>query len=271
MSKNLTKRVITSQPFLERKVNFNRKIIGKGGISQIYEFTTGDNDIIPIGIPDACIDLISYWNRKKGTFQLYLVGPTYSYDINYISFEANSCYTGIRFEPGYPIKFGALKQSDVIGKIINLSEIMNYTDILAEQIHKVKDMNEKVKLFECLLEKKDSIQWNSRDNLQCFLANSIIDYASTLNLSDLEMNTGYSKFYMNKVFRERTGYTIMDCYHVMRIHKLLNYYNISHILKEKVNLIDVAQMIGFSDQSHMSREFKKYIGVSPKKYLISQQ
>lgn len=42
------------------------------------------------------------------------------------------------------------------------------------------------------------------------------------------------------------------------------------LLKGKLTLAEIAHDLGFADQSHLTRHFKKAMGVTPKKFLLKQ-
>jgi AraC-like DNA-binding protein len=68
---------------------------------------------------------------------------------------------------------------------------------------------------------------------------------------------------MIRVFRDATGLTP---------HLYLEQVRINHagqLLRSGASIIDAALHVGFTDQSHLTRHFKKLTGITPGKYLAA--
>lgn len=85
-------------------------------------------------------------------------------------------------------------------------------------------------------------------------------YCDEVTLAELALLTKLSRFYLFHVFTKTEGLTPHDYQISIRIDKAK-----SSILKGHP-LADVAAEIGFADQAHFTRTFKKYTGVTPGKY-----
>jgi len=81
-----------------------------------------------------------------------------------------------------------------------------------------------------------------------------------LLLDDIASQTGLSKFYFLKIFGETEGITPHAWLTQQRIERSAD------ILRTNCDarLSDVAVKVGFSDQAHFTREFKKIIGLTPR-------
>lgn len=86
-------------------------------------------------------------------------------------------------------------------------------------------------------------------------------YAQELTLTELSKAAGMSPKYFCRFFHEMTHRTPID---------YLNHYRIecaSHLLQNTdLPLFDVADSVGFHDLSYFIKTFKKYKGITPKKY-----
>jgi YesN/AraC family two-component response regulator len=86
-----------------------------------------------------------------------------------------------------------------------------------------------------------------------------------ITLVEAAKTVHFSSQYLSKIFKEETGYTFKQYLNMIRIE------NSKKLLKEgDLSLMDICYLVGFSDQSHFSRTFKKISGMSPKKYLEQQ-
>jgi len=96
-----------------------------------------------------------------------------------------------------------------------------------------------------------------------------IDYIQAYLDSDLSLNqlaklVQMSPHYFSRLFKETTGFTphqyVINC----RIEKA------KELLKQgKLSIAEIAKEVGFVDQSHLHRYFKRKVGITPKQF--SQQ
>ncbi|MDO7883992.1 helix-turn-helix domain-containing protein [Hymenobacter cheonanensis] len=64
---------------------------------------------------------------------------------------------------------------------------------------------------------------------------------------------------LERQFKESSGHTVKDVSGLMRFEQVRN-----HLwLQPEANLAGLAQELGYTDQSHLSREFKRYSGTTP--------
>ena len=83
----------------------------------------------------------------------------------------------------------------------------------------------------------------------------------------LSEKTGYSSYYLNKVFLAHTNYTVGQFYSLLRLHSILDQYEYNKAISQnKINYSCIANETGYCDQAHLTREFKNFMGITPKKY-----
>lgn len=81
-----------------------------------------------------------------------------------------------------------------------------------------------------------------------------------LTLSTLSSKANLSEFHFQRVFRESFGVSPAKWILERRITKA------KEQLRRNVDISEVSNQCGFSDQSHMTRQFKKMTGLTPSKY-----
>lgn len=86
------------------------------------------------------------------------------------------------------------------------------------------------------------------------------NYMKNIKLNDLISLTGLSKYYLLHSFTKQKGISPYSYLEAIRIGKA------KKLLEEQISLIDVALETGFTDQSHFTNFFKKFIGITPKQY-----
>lgn len=87
------------------------------------------------------------------------------------------------------------------------------------------------------------------------------NFMKNITLEDLSRLTGLSKYYLLRSFAKQKGispYSYLETIRIDRAKKLL---------QQGVMPIDAALQTGFTDQSHFSNFFKKFIGLTPKQYM----
>lgn len=86
-------------------------------------------------------------------------------------------------------------------------------------------------------------------------------YMENITLDDLCNLTGLSKYYLLRSFTRQKGISPYSYLETIRIDKS------KKMLEQGILPIDVALQTGFTDQSHFSNFFKKFIGLTPKQYM----
>ena len=83
------------------------------------------------------------------------------------------------------------------------------------------------------------------------------NYNQTLDLDILSDEIGITKSYLCHIFKQHTGYTIVQYINQLRCYRAIP------IMANGVNVAQAATEVGYSDYNYFSRIFKKIIGSSP--------
>lgn len=87
------------------------------------------------------------------------------------------------------------------------------------------------------------------------------NYMRKLTLLEVAEYVFLSPSYFSKVFKEEMNYYFNDYLNFTRVEK-----SKVLLLTERIGLVDVAEAVGFYDQSYFNKVFKKITGVTPKKF-----
>jgi AraC-like DNA-binding protein len=87
------------------------------------------------------------------------------------------------------------------------------------------------------------------------LINDCID--ENISLDRLALNCNLSKYHFLRVFKKEIGLTP----HSFIINERLNRAN--NLIKNGKTISEASLLVGFNDQSHFTRNFKKYFGYTP--------
>ncbi len=85
-----------------------------------------------------------------------------------------------------------------------------------------------------------------------------------ISLEAIANELGISRYYFCRLFKKSTGVSphqyVIQC-RIDRAKKLLS--------QKHKNIADVALQVGFTNQSHFSKHFKRIVGITPKKFSLS--
>ena len=90
-------------------------------------------------------------------------------------------------------------------------------------------------------------------------------FAENIALETLAQVANLSPFHLSRLFREHIG---------LPPHAYLNQVRVTHaknLLRQGMPIVDVALRVGYADQSHLSKAFKRIVGVAPGQYRKIRQ
>jgi AraC-like DNA-binding protein len=85
-------------------------------------------------------------------------------------------------------------------------------------------------------------------------------FASDISLTDLSERVNISPYHLARLFRREMGIPPHRYLENIRIR------HAQHLLDDDLSIADVAYATGFSSQSHFTRTFRRFIGVTPGKF-----
>ena len=99
------------------------------------------------------------------------------------------------------------------------------------------------------------------DSLVSFITKVILDRVGVVRVEDVVERTGYSHTYVSKRFKEAVGCTMKTYASIIRTQNAIRFLSDSRYLG--VTGLDIGTGLGYYDQSHFDREFKKYTTLVP--------
>ncbi|WP_028402138.1 AraC family ligand binding domain-containing protein [Ectobacillus panaciterrae] len=87
------------------------------------------------------------------------------------------------------------------------------------------------------------------------------NYTKTITLNDLSNLTGWSKYHLLRSFTKQKGISPYSYLETIRVN------HAKKLLEQGVKPIEVTFLTGFSDQSHLTKFFKRLVGLTPKQYM----
>lgn len=253
--------LLTEQPSFEALGHHYRQITcARDGIALFYEFSLpqGAPQPVPI-ISDVCADLM-FWADSHGEPCARIFGSRKKPE--QILLAGGHDYFCVRFISGHTPLITGLLLPEMIGTSADSREA-DISPALVRNIVCAPDFETKAKLFLCAYQKQIAGQTQNSAGLVCReILRRSVSAEPVCSLTTLSEEIGYSKQYINRVFKRHTGYSVANFTNILRVQRIL-----AGNLLHEASAVDIAANLGFCDQSHLIREFKKYVGQTPNQYM----
>ncbi len=82
-----------------------------------------------------------------------------------------------------------------------------------------------------------------------------------ISLTDLCRLANLNASYLSRRFKKETGFTVMDCIQSMRVEEAKKLLGLTEL-----SITEISARLAFSDQSHFTKVFRKWTGITPGKY-----
>ena len=89
-------------------------------------------------------------------------------------------------------------------------------------------------------------------------------YAEELTLSSLAERYHVESSYFSRIFRQEMGQNLILYITNRRLEKAKEYMR-----ESRINLAEIAFLVGYDDYTYFSRVFRKHTGMSPREYRSS--
>lgn len=155
----------------------------------------------------------------------------------------------ISSELGIDFKSGYDEDSGYINRIINISQFDRLKTESALLINKFLLAASKASIHST---KNSGIVWKAIIFIQ--------DNYKDISLNDVAAEVGLHPVYFSKIFKDEIGLSYSDYLNQVKIEASKDF------LINDSPLAEVAQLVGFNDQSYFTKIFKKYEGLSPLKW-----
>ena len=91
-------------------------------------------------------------------------------------------------------------------------------------------------------------------------------YQENSSLDELASRFFTNKFYLTRIFKQVTGFTIREYLHIQRVQKAQEFLRSSLL-----PITEIALMVGFENVSYFEKIFRRYCMQSPREYRVSQR
>ena len=208
--------------------------------------------------PDGCFDIVVYI-RKNGRNKVYLTG-IWDKPIMVIT-PSDSNIVGVRFYPVAVALFLRMTLAELKNLSCPFSSDMVYESagISLDYLFTERNPDDIIAFLKVYLTLRLEFGEDLRDNYLYALLNAGLDSS----VSAFSAGVGLSERQLNRKFSAMFGLPPKSYLNILR------FIQARQLLRSgsEPSLAGIAAAAGYSDQAHFTREFKKYSGKTPGKYL----
>ena len=224
-------------------------------ISHFYRFDADQSNGLTFAIPDGCVDVLFDCDQVNPTARI--CGSTL--EARNADLKHGHRYFGVRFALGVLPEFVAASAEEVVNRELNLVELVPESERVFNEIVAQPVFRNQVDLFRAFYAGKALRQ---QAELTTEAVRFICERKGCVRLSELEALTGYTSRTIQRQFRCDIGMSPKVFSRIVRCQLAVRDIN----RKEAVTSSALAFDLGFSDQSHFLREFKKFVTTTPLDY-----
>jgi len=246
------------QPYfmLYAQNSYQKKYVNRDGISHFYCFTL-DQAAMPINVvPDGSIDIIIKLDDDRP--EAWVCGSSRILGSTLI--EKGCSYFGVRYQIGVVPDFLPIKPKDIVDQSVPLHSISPLAIQLLARLAECHNFEQQITAFQ-------QVCGHHRRTIESYdlsqvLIKLMLQRRGNISIAELSQQSGYCTRTISGSFNNYYGLSPKAFNLILRYQQVLD-----HLMQSNVDrLTDLATDIGYSDQSHLCRQFKRYNGQGPKEF-----
>lgn len=233
-------------------------------IQKLRLFSDGNTGVV-FSFKSKLISDINNCNVKNYLPDSFLYGQLNGFKDIYSNDEITLII--VVFQPNGIHQLLGIPANEFLDAIISIDNVFGENGLLLQE--KLSEQNNNQTRIE-LLNQFFRNQISKKSNSNQLIVNSSLDFIISnkglFSVEQLVKYTGYTERHLERKFKESIGLNPKKFGNVVRLHHFLK------LLKNKpvdANFTSICYDAGFSDQSHLIKDFKKHTGISPKEYLYN--
>ncbi|WP_221794307.1 AraC family transcriptional regulator [Oceanobacter mangrovi] len=249
--------ILSKQPWfvLNAATHYDLVISDNPAISHFYSFEANHQNGLAFAIPDGCVDIVFDCNSEQPSARV--CGTTL--EARCAQLQDHHRYFGVRFAFGVIPDFLNLAADQLVDHEINLLELLPHAREMIEQISNEPQVLAQSRLFEHFFRSFHNRQPSA---LTLESMQRICQHKGNIQIQQLAEQTGRSRRTLHRQFIDDLGMSPKAFSRIVRCQSAV--YDINH--QQDVVFSALASDLGFSDQSHFLREFKKCVNATPADY-----
>lgn len=204
--------------------------------------------------PDSSVKLVFRFSSQKAC-RMVLIGPMT--ERSTIEIDQSSDYFGFRFVPGWAPRLTRLSIRDLINSSVEVGQINGQSiEELGRRLSALKTHDQRQSVMEALIRRLPSIDM---DVFCGSILSQIIDSHGKSRIAVMAQRAGAPLRHLERTFRRELGLSPKKISRLIRLRRVLT----TLYRHEHQPLAETAADCGFTDQSHMIRDFKEMTGTVP--------
>ncbi|MDC4352451.1 AraC family transcriptional regulator [Acinetobacter baumannii] len=250
-------RFYCEQPFFKKRIHsYQRCDAFSHIISEFYRLDISNIEYPVLAVPDGCIDILFECSPQQP--QARICGSTLNSQV--VPLKENTPYFGIRFLPGIIPNFIEVSSEEILNQCLNFNELVSNKNWLIEKISSEGSIDQQINLFLNTFSERLSRKFSTTTQE---VLHFIITQNNEIKIKDLERLTGYCSRHIQRMFKHDVGMSIKTFACIIRFQSAVQAMNTSKSLK----LSDLTYDLGYNDQAHFHKEFKKFSQMSPSDFI----
>ncbi|MBC3301944.1 AraC family transcriptional regulator [Pseudomonas sp. SWRI18] len=223
-------------------------------ISHFYAFDV-DLSADLLAVPDGCVDIVFDCDATRPTVRI--CGTPL--EAQRVELLQGHHYFGVRFAPGVIPGFINVMAEDLTEQEWDLLQVSAFAQRIFENIVNAPLLQDQIKLFNDYLAPR---LMGRTSKLTAMVIQQALTHRGDLRIQQLEDLSGYTSRTIHRQFSQDTGVSPKTFCRIIRCQAALESLNTRH----DVSFSELALDLGFSDQSHFLRDFKKLVSTTPCDY-----
>lgn len=178
-----------------------------------------------------------------------------------------TCHARARF---LIVKINPIYAGDICSHLAEISHGVHFMDLSMDSLKRLKTVKKVAKNEVEDILRRESVINDSIHALNTTVAASIeqIEHSSgTIKISDIYHALNVSKSKLEQHFNREIGLTPKEFCKIEKINYFINSYK----QNEDQNLTELTYKCGYYDQSHLIKDFRYFLEVSPKKFFAANR
>ena len=240
--------------------DFFQEIYLRQGISHFYSYHVEKAREIRV-VPDGCIDFSFEYNGTE--MRGYVCGTPVEYKTEKRP-EFHDAF-GVRFMPGVQPGLINVTMRELFDKRVPMEQVIKGDGKWLDKMAAETDFYQRIRVFldaYTKAERKREKPYGKKELVRS-VKQMVYESDGKIKVSELKEQTGYSERYINKVFLEEMGFSPKTFCKIIQFQRALEFLNYG----APDRMTDAAVALGYYDQAQFIRDFTRYAGITPKKYL----
>ncbi|WP_277962579.1 helix-turn-helix domain-containing protein [Pseudomonas sp. RIT-To-2] len=224
-------------------------------VAHFYAFDVAHTAEALVAVPDGCVDIIFDCDATAPTARICGT-PLQAQPV---TMQRNHHYFGVRFTPGVIPGFINVLAEELTEHELDLLEATPFARGIFERIVQSQALGEQISLFTDHL--APSLMGRT-SQVTAMVIEKALQRRGDIRVQELEALSGYTSRTIHRLFSQDTGMSPKTFCRIIRCQAALDALG----AVRETAYCDLALELGFTDQSHFLRDFKRLVSATPHEY-----